>query len=161
MNNIEIFQPFGKNNEEFKEHLRKMKEDPEYARAQKEGIEKRIRDVWKELKPFKTHEDVPDIPNTYPIPLDQFYINRLIELGAIPKKDLKNGVWYYGQYRNHTLGQWNQKTQKFDHYRMKFGWRTDDCNHFEDDNGYALFVPLRKATDEELEQIKQIERELK
>lgn len=33
----------------------------------------------------------------------------------------------------------------------------DECNHFEDDNGFALFVPLRLATQEEVEEQLQIE----
>lgn len=44
---------------------------------------------------------------------------------------------------------WNEKENKFDYVRYKFGYYWDECNHFEDDDGFALFVPLRKATDEE------------
>ena len=144
------------NFEQYKEHRRKMKEDPAYAKIHKD-IEKRdMEKYWMNLKPFKTEEDVPALPK-----MDEFYVKRLIELGAIPKKDLENGVWYYGNYRNTDLGKWNAKTEKFDHYRMKFGWRTDDCNHFEDDDGYALFVPIRKANEKELEEIKKIEKELR
>jgi hypothetical protein len=33
--------------------------------------------------------------------------------------------------------------------RYKFGWRKDECNHFEDDDGFALFVPIKLGTQEE------------
>jgi len=42
-----------------------------------------------------------------------------------------------------------QETNKFDHMRYKFGWRKDDCNHFEDDDGFALFVPIRLGTEDD------------
>jgi len=139
---------------EFKEHMRKLKEDQEYARKFKEQIDENIKTYWEELKPFQKAEDVPNLPK-----MDDFYKNRLIELGAIPKNELEDGVWYYGNYRNTDLGKWDFKTQKFGHWRHKFGWIWDTCNHFEDDNGFALFVPLRKANEKELEQIKKIENE--
>ena len=106
------------------------------------------------LKPFEKESDVPDLPK-----LDDFYINKLIELGGIPKSELEDSQWYYGNFRNSDLGKWDSEKQEFGHWRYKFGHRWDTCNHFEDDNGYALFVPLRKANDEELESIKKIENE--
>lgn len=139
---------------EWKEHMRKLKEDPEYAQKFKEQRDENIKNYWKELKPFQRAEDVPNLPK-----IDDFYKNRLIELGAIPKDKLEDGVWYYGNYRNSDLGKWDDKAQEFGHWRYKFGYRWDTCNHFEDDDGYALFVPLRVANQEELEQIKKIENE--
>lgn len=31
-----------------------------------------------------------------------------------------------------------------------FSWYWDECNHFEDDDRFALFVPLREATQDEI-----------
>ena len=83
----------------------------------------------------------------------QIYTFKLIELGAIRKLDLIDNQWYYGNYRRANLGKWNNKKQKFDvirHatllYGYSFNYYWDDCNHFEDDNGYALFVPVKKTS---------------
>jgi hypothetical protein len=139
---------------EYQEHVRKLKEDPDYAQRWKEQREKNIRDYWMELKPFHKAEDVPNLPT-----MNDFYVNRLIELGAIPKDKLKDGVWYYGNYRNSNLGKWDAQKEKFGLWRHKFGWMWDTCNHFQDDDGFALFVPIRKANKQELEEIKKIEDE--
>ena len=141
---------------EWKEHMRKLKEDPEYAQKLKEEKLKNQKQYWMELKPFNKAEDVPEIPN----PLTDFYINQLVKLGAIPKDNLKDGQWYYGNNRNTDTARWNAKTNTFDHFRYKIGWQWDTSNHFEDDNGYALFTPLRKVNEKELEEIKKIENEI-
>lgn len=139
---------------EFQEHMRKLKEDPEYVRHFQETKNRNIRERWDELKPFNKAEDVPELPK-----MDKYYTNRLIELGAIPKENLTDGTWYYGNYRNSDLGKWDYKKQKFGIWRYKFGWMWDTCNHFQDDDGFALFVPIRKADEKELQHIKKIEDE--
>ena len=139
---------------EFKEHMRRLKEDPEYKIEFEKKKEQNIKEYWMELKPFDKADDVPTLPK-----MNDFYTNRLIELGAIPKDKLEDGVWYYGNYRNSDLGKWDEKTQKFGLWRNKFGWMWDTCYHFQDDDGFALFVPLRKANKQELEEIKKIEDE--
>ena len=139
------------NIEDYKEHFRKLKEDPEYKREFLQKKEENTIKYWNELNPFVNENDVPTLPN----PLTDFYINRLIELGAIPVDKLEDGVWYYGDYRNTTLGRWNAEDKKFGHWRWKFRWTWDTCNHFQNDNGYAVFVPLRKANEKELNEIKE------
>ena len=139
----------------WQEHFKKLKEDPDYKNRWKEYRDSQIKEYWMNLKPFEKESDVPDLPN----PLNDFYKQRIIELGGIPKNILEDGVWYYGNFRNSDLGKWDSEKQEFGHWRYKFGHRWDTCNHFEDDNGYALFVPLRKANEEELESIKKIENE--
>ena len=86
---------------------------------------------------------------------------KLIHAGAIPKAKLEDGVWYYGEYRNSNFGKWDAVNQKFGLWRHKFGWMWDTCNHFQDDNGYALFVPLRAANEEEIQKQTDIETERK
>lgn len=158
MKNIKKYESF---DDEFSEnwdgpkwqkHFNRLKEDPEYKKRWIEYRDKKTMEYWMELKPFESESDVPDLPN----PINDFYVKRLIELGAIPKYKLEDGQWYYGNFRNSIFGKWDEKNQEFKHIRYKFGNRWDSCNHFEDDNGYALFVPLRKVNDEELKKIENV-----
>lgn len=134
------------NPQDYHKHLLRLKSDPEYKENWKKQQDKDLRQWWSELKPFQNVNDVPQLPN----PLDEFYTNRLIELGAIPKSELKDGQWYYGSYRNSSFGKWDANKSIFHHIRYSFGNYWDECNHFEDDDRYALFVPLREATEEEV-----------
>lgn len=116
----------------------------------KEEREKRIKEYWeKSLPKFNEPHDVPTLPKVNEKEWKEFYVPKLIESGAIPKKDLVHGQIYIGDHRNTTIARWNQETNKFIHMRYKFGWREDECNHFEDDDGFALFVPIRLGTQEE------------
>lgn len=130
--------------EEYLEHRRRLKEDPFYAKEVEEKEYKDLIDYWNRLKPFKLETDVPHLPNE----LTDFFINKLIELGAIPLNKLEVNEWYYGNYRNANIGKWDGK--KFKHIRFSFTHYWDECNHFQQDDGFALFVPLRKATKEEI-----------
>lgn len=143
-----------KNYKDHKEHMDRLKNDPQYSLEWKKKQEKEIQDYWMRLNPFQKADDVPTLP-----PMNDFYTQRLIELGAIPKDKLEDGKWYYGEYRNSRFGKWDKEKQKFYHYRWSFGWMIDDCNHFQDDDRFALFVPLRLANQEELEKIKKIKEE--
>ena len=138
---------------EYQKHRENMK-DPEYAKEFKEKQRAYLIGEWNKLGKFVHENDVPRLPE-----MNDFFIGKLIDCGAIPKNKLEDGIWYYGNYRNSTLGKWDEKNQKFGLWRYKFGFYWDNCNHFEDDNGYALFVPLRIANEKELEQIKKIEDE--
>ena len=60
--------------------------------------------------------------------------------------------FYYGEYRRAKVGKWNAEENFFEHWRYKFGFRLDTCNHFEDDNGFASFVPIRLANEAEIEE---------
>ena len=57
------------------------------------------------------------------------------------KKDLEVGQEYWGYCRNSDKAIWTGK--EFEYKRYKFGsYYTDTINHFEDDDGYDLFVPV-------------------
>lgn len=59
----------------------------------------------------------------------------------IAKNDLIVGKSYTGICRNANIAKWNGK--KFEYQRTKFGSTfTETVNHFEDDNGYDVFVPF-------------------
>lgn len=115
----------------------------------KEEREKRIKEYWeKELPKFVNPEDVPELPRVEEKEWKEFYVPKLIEAGAIPKKDLVVDQIYIGEHRRATVAKWNGK--EFVYNRTKFNHTFEDvCNHFEDDDGYALFVPIRTGTEEE------------
>lgn len=145
-----------KNIKDYQEHFKKMKEYPEYKIEHNRKIKEQQKEKFRNIKPFETADDVPDLPRVDEKEWIEYYVPILIEKGAIPKKDLVDGEWYYGEFRNSNFGRWNAKNQVFDHIRYKFGYRWDECNHFEDDNGFALFVPIRKANKEEIEEQEKI-----
>lgn len=138
--------------EQWQEHFRKMKEDPEYRKLAKEKIANEIKEDWLKMEPFKEVKDIPELPVVDKEEWENFFIPILIKCGAIPKKNLKDDVWYVGDHRNCQIAKWDINKNKFHHLRYKFGYRWDDCNHFEDDDGYALFVPIREANEKEIKE---------
>jgi hypothetical protein len=77
-----------------------------------------------------------------------YYVPKLIEAGAIAKHDLVIDQIYVGEHRRANVAKWNGK--EFVYNRTKFNMVYEDkCNHFEDDDGFALFVPIRTGTEEE------------
>jgi hypothetical protein len=80
-----------------------------------------------------------DSPEDY----EEYVIKNYIRCGAIPKKDLIVGETYLGDCRNASEAIWNGKV--FVYKRTKFGYTFDEeINHFEDDNGFDLFVPIKE-----------------
>jgi hypothetical protein len=103
---------------------------------------------WEDLPKFVHPEDVPELPLVNKQEWDDFYIPKLIEAGAIPKKELEVGEYYAGKHRRARAAKWTG--QHFIYNRDKFNIVYQDrCNHFEDDDGKALFVPIRLASQEE------------
>jgi hypothetical protein len=133
------------------EERRKFAEK-EKARLRKEREEKR-REYWNNLPKIKEVRDIPELPYAEnPEEWKSFYVVKLIEAGAIPKGLLKDGAYYLGDHRNATVALWCAEKNRFEYWRTKFTARyIDDCNHFEDDDGYALFVPIKEATQEQFE----------
>ena len=130
----------------------KLKFEAEKIKLREER-EKRIREHWKNLPRLNNPEDVPLLPRVNEKEWREYFVPKLIEAGAIPKKDLVHGQVYIGDHRNTDVARWNQETNKFDHMRYKFGWIKDDCNHFEDDVVFALFVPIRIGTEYDCNEI--------
>ena len=59
----------------------------------------------------------------------------------IPKNELVIDKEYIGNCRNSDKAVW--KGDHFEYQRYKFGyWYTDKINHYEDDDGYDVFVPV-------------------
>jgi hypothetical protein len=101
------------------------------------------KEYWEGLKPFENQNDIPDIPRCEETFYKEVVVPNLIRCGAIPKKDLEVGAWYIGDTRNTDRARWTGT--EFEYVRCKWGSTfMDTVNHFEDDNGYALFVPIKK-----------------
>ena len=97
---------------------------------------------WETRKPFIDEDHIPEIPIVDPDDYVNVIIPNIIRCGGIPKSDLVIGRTYIGRCRNATEAVWNGKT--FDYKRYKFGrWMDATINHFEDDNGSDLFVPIK------------------
>ena len=99
-----------------------------------------IKKYLQEMEPFT--DCVPGVPKMQtPEDYKEYVVKNYIRCGAIPKKDLVIGKTYVGDCRNASEAIWNGKV--FIYKRNKFRFIYDEeINHFEDDNGYDLFVPL-------------------
>lgn len=116
---------------------------------------KRIEEYWDNLLPFREPKDVPPLPKVDAKKWKEFYVPKIIKANGIPRKDLVDGQFYIGDHRNANVAKWDAKKEHFVYMRYKFGSIFEDvCKHFEDDDGFALFVPLRIATEEQYKQNK-------
>ena len=109
----------------------------------KEKIENRVKEYWLEHQdmPFQTPDDIPELPRTNVDEWNDFYIPILLKRGAIPKDELIIGKEYLGACRNSERAVWTG--DKFVYNRYKFGTTyQEEINHFQDDDGYDLFVPI-------------------
>lgn len=74
----------------------------------------------------------------------KFDCQEVIDAGGIPKSELLDGHEYEGHHRIATKAIWRAERNKFEYLRQKFKFEYSDyCNHFEDDDGYSLFVPIK------------------
>ena len=130
--------------EEITKHKEKLKSDLLYR---KEHLDKINAEIFEKLKPFKTIDDIPDIPKAKEETYNKYIIPNLIRCAAIPTDKLVVGKWYIGTCRNASKAVWNG--DRFTYKRTKFGYTYDeDINHFQDDNGFDLFVPLKELENE-------------
>ena len=105
--------------------------------------EKRIKEHWNNLKKFENEDDIPVIPVVDKEEYENFYVPILIRCGAIPKDKLVTGKTYIGNCRNACKAKWNGN--RFEYERYKFGtYYTEEINHFQDDDGYDVFVPIKE-----------------
>jgi hypothetical protein len=112
--------------------------------------QRRMDEFWKNLKPLKEPKDVPNLPVVGKKIFDEIYVPKLIKAGAIPKDKLIDGQVYIGRHRICTLAKWNKEKNVFEYWRHKFNYDfIDTCNHFEDDNDFALFVPIKLGKEED------------
>ena len=117
----------------------------ERLRKEKEGRYNTMIEHWKTAPPFKDAYSIPSIPTVDKETYDNVIIPNIIRRGGIPKKDLKDGHLYQGSCRNADEALWNAEKQCFIYWRTKFGSTyQEEINHFEDDDGYDLFVPIKE-----------------
>lgn len=108
----------------------------------KEEIYNNTLEYWKKRTPFRNEDDIPPIPIVLPTDYREVVIPNIIRCGGITKDKLIKGKTYIGDCRNATEAIWDG--EHFNYIRTKFGYQyTDQINHFEDDNGYDVFVPIK------------------
>ena len=106
----------------------------------------RMIDYLNSMKPF-TEDYIPEPPITDIDTYKNVVIPNFIRCGAIPKNKLIKGKTYFGSCRNADKAIW--LGDQFEYIRHKWGDSyPEKINHFEDDNGYDLFVPIREIKDE-------------
>ena len=94
-----------------------------------------------------TDDYIPEPPITTPELYQKYVIPNFIRCGAIPKDKLVVGKTYFGSCRNADKAIW--LGDKFEYTRHKFGASYQEkINHFEDDDGFDLFVPIREINSE-------------
>lgn len=99
-------------------------------------------EYWKNRKPFRNEDDIPSVPIVKKKDYDNIIIPNIIRCGGIPKEELIVGETYIGDCRNASEAVWNGET--FTYMRTKFGTTyPEDINHFQDDDGYDVFVPIK------------------
>ena len=59
----------------------------------------------------------------------------------IAKADLVHGAYYKGRCRNAQIARWNAETQRFVHWRTKWGHTyTEEICHPDDEKDFDVFV---------------------
>lgn len=119
-----------------------IQEVKDKLKREKEERYNNVLNYWKERKPFRDEDDIPPIPIVLPKDYEEIIVPNIIRCGGIPKDKLIVGKTYIGDCRNATEAVWDG--EKFTYMRTKFGSTyPETINHFQDDDGYDLFVPLK------------------
>ena len=109
---------------------------------EKEERYNNILEYWKTRNPFKDEDDIGSIPIVSEQDYNNIIIPNIIRCGGIPKDKLIIGKTYIGDCRNAIEAIWDGKVFKY--MRTKFGLTyEEEINHFEDDDGYDVFVPIK------------------
>ena len=88
-------------------------------------------------------EDVLTYEESRSMGIDGFHKYVKEHIIPIPKSELVIGKEYPGYCRNSDKAIWNGKT--FQYMRTKFGSKfLEKINHYEDDDGFDVFVPIKE-----------------
>ena len=123
-------------------------------------------EMWNELENIENIEKDKDVYfnidkfdkiKVYHIKLPRYIpaslYKELYSKGIISKNNLQKNRYYQGKCRNTNVALWNG--YEFVYMRTKFGHVSiDTINHFEDDNGYDLFIPIEEVIPTEEQRIK-------
>lgn len=83
-----------------------------------------------------------DVPRCKNKDEEKFVQETLIKMGAIPLHELEVGKTYIGECRNASEAVW--QGDHFIYQRYKFGSIfPEKINHFQNDDGYDVFVPIK------------------
>lgn len=109
-------------------------------------VPEKLYSEYKRKEFFNSLDSLEGIEVEFPITHNEedkkWYTDKFIELGAIPKDKLIVGREYFGHCRNSDRAIW--KGEHFEYERYKFGSTyIDKINHFQDDDGYDVFVPIK------------------
>jgi hypothetical protein len=97
--------------------------------------------LWENLGKINDVEDIPHLPK----PLTDFHYDKLYDAGVLRKEELEDGAKYIGKCRNAGEAVWHKDKNCFTYLRHKMGGAFDeDINHLADDDGFDLFVPIKK-----------------
>ena len=150
-----------KNTEELESELKKLREELDFARNKKlpkeickeisEKIEATVTQLnlieLQNLEPFNGDvEKIPSIPICGEKEYQEIVIPNLIRCGAIPKKELIVGRTYIGECRNASEAVWNGEVFIYQRHKFHLVY-PEEINHFEDDDGSDLFVPIKLKED--------------
>ncbi|MCH5227395.1 MAG: hypothetical protein J1F16_06230 [Muribaculaceae bacterium] len=143
--------------EELEKELKKFREELDIARREKlpEEVRKEISEKIGEtmtrlhliylqnMGPFNGDvEKIPSIPICSAKEYQEIVIPNFIRCGAIPKKDLIVGKTYIGECRNASEAVWNGEVFIYQRHKFHLVY-PEEINHFEDDDGSDLFVPIK------------------
>jgi len=96
------------------------------------------------MEKFNRASDIPDFPGCKDADEHKKLVREYVNAGAIEKSKLVKWAWYVGGCRNTSIAQWTGKC--FQYIRNKFGsCYIEKINHFEDDDGYDLFIPIHEV----------------
>lgn len=103
---------------------------------------------------MKTAEDVYEFMRDNKIPRHiprEFDIEKdYYTKGVIRGEDLKDGHYYIGKARNFTYGKWDAGNKLMWHQRYKFGYRKDNINYLDNDNGFDLFIAIKEVDENDV-----------
>lgn len=98
-------------------------------------------------KTFQLDDNDIEFPLINNPELRKWMENKFIELSALPKDKLEIGKYYYGASRNTDEAMWNGNTFEYEVHKFGFTYK-DNINHFQDDDGYDVFVPIKLVEEE-------------
>lgn len=121
-----------------------------------EAYSKRKRKKWLQHRLQKDPNDIDarcrwildkaELSNYPPKPVTEEVLKKYHDAGVIPKSDLVDGAYYWGTCRNAEMARWDAQKNVFWYIRDK--WHdtfVESINVIEDDDGYDLFLPIKKV----------------
>ena len=143
--------------EKLEEELKKLRAELDLARRKKlpkeicKEISEKIGETVTQLnliylqnmEPFNGDvEKISSIPICSKKEYQEIVIPNFLRCGAIPKKDLIAGRTYIGECRNASEAVWNGEVFIYQRHKFHLVY-PEEINHFEDDDGSDLFVPIK------------------